>query len=271
MLNVTQKSLLCILILIICVGCSPKEEQPYISNEYVLEYEDDKCYMCFSGESKSEEANGFESRMKGLRFDSLEQLRDTIVNSKFTDSQLDIIRMDFADKDTKKIQICNPNKLFQAVYPDEFETWLFNWEGLSYMWGLSSEEQKDLLISYITKNTFEHYLKQMLSFFDEDQVSTQTEKGEDNNSEITYFTNTTEGLKRVFYELEQGVKKLYVKETYGLKESVDSVSGKKTLLYELEEIMILGKQNDEYFMVNLYGEKQRPSVEYLFEFGLREL
>ena len=56
-----------------------------------------------------------------------------------------------------------------------------------------------------------------------------------------------------------------------LKESVDSVSGKKTLLYELEEIMILGKQNDEYFMVNLYGEKQRPGVEYLFEFGLREL
>lgn len=79
-----------LLIIVICSACSPKEEQPYISNKYVLEYEDDKCYMCFSGEPKSEEANGFESRMKGLRFDSLEQLRDTIVNCKFTDSQLDI-------------------------------------------------------------------------------------------------------------------------------------------------------------------------------------
>ena len=88
------------------------------SNEYVLEYEGDKCYMSFLGERNDEEIDLLESRVFGITtFKSLEELKDTIINNKFTDSQLNIIRRDFVDKDTKKIQICNPNKLFQAVYP----------------------------------------------------------------------------------------------------------------------------------------------------------
>ena len=52
------------------------------SNEYVLEYEGDKCYMSFVGERKVEEKDDLLIfSFVGINFDSLEQLKNTIINN----------------------------------------------------------------------------------------------------------------------------------------------------------------------------------------------
>lgn len=239
------------------------------SNEYVLNYEGDKCFMSFAGERKVEKNDLLESRIFGIPFKSLEELRDTIINSKFTDSQLNIIRMDFVDKDTKKIQICNPNKLYQAVYPEKFEVTMFIWEGLTYSWILDSEESY-LSMSYITKEDFDSLYKQDISEIGELATVTKTEKIDDRNSNVSYYTTVAGEFKRVCYKLEQGEKTLYVAETYYLKGYTDYIKN-NVLLDVPKSITILGKQNNEYFRVYLSGVEQRPSIEYLFEFGLKEL
>ena len=268
MLKKIKCTLTLFLVIILFAGCAQKET-PYISNEYVLEYEGDKCYMSFLGERKVEEKDLLDSRVFGITLESLEELKDTIINNKFTDSQLNIIRMDFVDKDTKKIQICNPNKLFQAVYPKKFEATKFVWEGLTYSWFLDSEESS-LSMSYITKEDFDSLYKQEISEIGELATVVKTEKIEDRNSTVSYYTTTEGEFKRVCYELEQGEKTLYVAETYYLKGYSDYIKNKVSLDVP-KYITILGEQNNEYFRAYLSEVEQRPSVEYLLEFGLKEL
>ena len=261
--------LVAVLVLILCAGCSQKDA-PYISNEYVLEYEGDKCYMSFVGESKPKEDDMLDCRSLGLNFDSLEQLRDTIINNKFTDRQLDIIRLDFIDKDSKKIQICNPNKLYQAVYPEKFEMWKLTWKGLSYTWSLNSGNTTGLHFSYITKDVFDSYYEQNISTFDKSEIVTKTENIEDRESTISYYSTTEGEFKRVCYKLEQGEKTLYIAESYRLKGYTEYIKDRVSLEVPYQ-IIILGEQNNEYFYAFLHGEEQRPSIEYLLEFGLKEL
>lgn len=261
--------LVAVLVLILCAGCSQKDA-PYISNEYVLEYEGDKCYMSFVGERKVEEKDDLIIfSFFGINFDSLEQLKNTIINNNFTDRQLDIIRRDFVDKDTKKIQICNPNKLFQVVYPEKFEVTKFIWKGLTYAWILDNEESS-LSMSYITKERFDSSYKQDYSGFNEMQNVIKTEIIDDRNSTISYYTTDAGEFKRVCYKLEQGEKTLYIAEKYCLKGYTEYT--KNNVSHDIpKSIIILGEQENEYFRVFLAEVEQRPSIEYLLEFGLRKL
>ena len=256
------------LVIILFAGCAQKET-PYISNEYVLEYENDKCYMLFKGE-KVEEKDSLVCipLFFGLNFTSLDELKDTIINEKFTDGQLNVIRRDFTNKDTKKIQICNPNKLYQAVYPEKYEATMLVWEGLTYGWVFDDKEISS--ISYITKERFDYSYKQDFSDFTEMQTVSKTEKIEDRDSTVTYYTTVAGEFKRVCYKLEQGEKTLYVAEKYCLEGYTDYTKNNVSLDIP-KSITILGEQKNEYFRIYLSKLEQRPSEEYLLEFGLREL
>ena len=255
------------LVIILFAGCAQKET-PYISNEYVLEYENDKCYMLFKGE-KVEEKDSLVCipLFFGLNFTSLDELKDTIINEKFTDGQLNVIRRDFTNKDTKKIQICNPNKLYQAVYPEKYEATMLVWEGLTYGWVFDNSYGN---INYITKERFDYSYKQDFSDFTEMQTVSKTENIEDRDSTVTYYTTVAGEFKRVCYKLEQGEKTLYVAEKYCLEGYTDYTKNNVSLDIP-KSITILGEQENEYFRIYLSKLEQRPSEEYLLEFGLREL
>ena len=254
------------LVIILFAGCAQKET-PYISNEYVLEYENDKCYMSFIGERKVEEKDLSECIFFGLTFTSLDELKDTIINEKFTDGQLNVIRRDFTNKDTKKIQICNPNKLYQAVYPEKYEATMLVWEGLTYGWVFDDKEISSM--SYITKDAFDRFYKQYITGCGELSTVTKTEKIEDRDSTVTYYTTTEGEFKQVCYEVEQGEKTLHVAEVYYLKGYSEYIKNNISLDVP-NRITILGEQKNEYFRVFLSKLEQRPSEEYLLEFGLRE-
>ena len=255
------------LVIILFDGCAQKET-PYISNEYVLEYEKDKCYMSFKGE-KVEEKDSLVCipLFLGLNFTSLDELKDTIINEKFTDGQLNVIRRDFTNKDTKKIQICNPNKLYQAVYPEKYEATMLVWKGLTYGWVFDNSYGN---INYITKERFDYSYKQDFSDFTEMQTVSKTENIEDRDSTVTYYTTVAGEFKRVCYKLEQGEKTLYVAEKYCLEGYTDYTKNNVSLDIP-KSITILGEQENEYFRIYLSKLEQRPSEEYLLEFGLREL
>ena len=150
----------------------------------------------------------------------MSELKDLILNHKFSEWQLDRIRLDFSKGDDKRIQICNPNKLYQAVCPEDLE--------------------------------YKYY-----EFYERETV-TKTEAIEDRNSMVYYYKSSNDEYKRVCYVLEQGDKTLNIVEIHQLNETYPIC------------IDIMGKQNGEYFHVDFMTE-DRPSVEYLLEFGLKEL
>ena len=259
MLKTIKCMLTVFLVVILCAGCSQKDA-PYISNEYVLEYEGDKCYMVFKGERRPQTQDSLMdgAREMGFGCSSLSELKDSILNHKFTEWQLDRIRLDFSKGDDKRIQICNPNKLYQAVCPEDLELKYFYWQGLSYKWLINRPQIRGEAFSYITEDSY-HYLKDIYYEISEWNTVTKTETIEDRNSTIYYYTSSSGNeYKRVCYVLEEGDKTLYIAEENQLNDT--------SPIY----INIMGEQNGEYFRVDFLTE-QRPSVEYLLEFGLKEL
>lgn len=123
---------------------------------------------------------------------------------------------------------------------------------------------------YLTKASFDSYYRQDISDLGKLVTVTKTEKIEDRNSTVTYYTTVAGEFKRVCYELKQGEKTLYVAEKYCLKGYTEYTESRVSLDVPTR-IVILGEENHEYFRVSLSGEKQRPGVEYLLEFGLHEL
>ena len=267
MLKIIRIPLVAILVLILCIGCSKKENPSYMSSDYVLEYEGDKCYMSFLGERsfQTQDAPSNDAHGKGLGFDSLRKLKDSIINYKFTDEQLDVIYRDFVDKKTNKIQICNPYKLYQAVCPQELELGYFYWEGLTYSWLFNRAKMRGESFSYITKDEYDNHLKKAYYEFNNREIVTETQTIEDRNSTVYYYTTAYGKRKRVCYVLEQGAKTLHIAEEYILEDDTNNA--------EYMVIYIMGKQNEEHFYVNLIVDKvdNRPTTEYLLEFGLCEL
>ena len=102
------------------------------------------------------------------------------------------------------------------------------------------------------------------------QTVSKTEKIEDRDSTVTYYTTVAGEFKRVCYKLEQGEKTLYVAEKYCLEGYTDYTNNNVSLDIP-KSITILGEQENEYFRIYLSKLEQRPSEEYLLEFGLREL
>ena len=248
------------LVIILFAGCAQKET-PYISNEYVLEYENDKCYMSFKGERKVENDLS-DCEAVGLYFTSLDELKDTIINKKFTDKQLAMIRRDFVNKDTKKIQICNPNKLYQAVCPENLELGYFYWKGLTYSWLFNRTKIRGEEFSYITKDKYDERLQDVYYEFYKQEELIETQKIDDRNATVYYYMTSYGKQKRVCYVLEQGEKTLHIAEEHVLDNTTNDT--------EYIVIRIIGKQNEEHFYVNLIVD-DRPSEEYLLEFGLREI
>ena len=112
-------------------------------------------------------------------------------------------------------------------------------------------------INYIKRSVLKTLKYKYYEFYERETV-TKTEAIEDRNSMVYYYKSSNDEYKRVCYVLEQGDKTLNIVEIHQLNETYPIC------------IDIMGKQNGEYFHVDFMTE-DRPSVEYLLEFGLREL
>lgn len=261
MLRVFKISFISIAIIILCVGCTIKDSLPY-----TLEYDGNKCYMTFVSNKKNETNNSCIIMEPGLECESLSDLKDSLLNYKFTEDQLNKIRSDFNKGNDKKIQICNPNKLYQAVCPEDLKLGYFHWNGLTYYWLFDTDRDRGESFSYITKDSYDYHLKEEYYGYTSNKTVTKTETIEDRNSTVYYYTTWTGEHKRICYILEQGEKTLHIAEEYTLKSNNNHTwaNTKYIALY------IMGKQNDEHFYAKLLVDK-RPTTEYLLEFGLKEL
>jgi len=241
-------------------GTAPQDA--VTTDSYTLFWEGEKCYM-----QRHPENSGGSFEADALRkayypiFSSLSEMQQKLKAGDLSEKEIAEL-MRYAPENTGIVEICNINKLYEAVYPENFEVEHIMFTGKSYSFESGtgkSDNRINGFIRYLSQDSYE-------KLFDDDYNRTiggvgitvlSVEQVADRNAEVLRFYNIvgTESC-RVRYTNETDHGTQYVLERYE----------KDTL----RSIRIFGISNGAYYDVYLTDLKERPSIEWLSSFGLRE-
>ena len=253
-----MKKLLCLLLpmLLLISGCS--------SSKYKLIKEDGNYYITYGTPSAQISSIGCEPEYH-VPFKSMTEMKDAIVNVNFTDEQLErFSRLQPNARREGKIYFLNIDELYEPVYPLDLELtvecganyydWIF-----TNATGSKSIAMNPNAGQYLSeRETVEAYIK---SLEDKDILSV-TNISDRNSTVIEYIDGHGNEIKSIYYTIKTGEKNLIVIEKI-YTNAVDKAGSR-------DYIEIYGEQREGYFTMIIYKTDERPSVEWLSQFGIKE-
>lgn len=246
---------------------------------YTITVKDGNYYLNFS--DGNELINPIEQeglRSFSLEFSSLGEMKDSFINNKLTDRQIETMKLGFP-KDENGIAICNMNQLYEPVLPPDLVASKILLKGSSYGFTLSNPSIESSVksitgsLSVVSPDTYQEcYASEFTNFFNSDTISLDSQiEASDRNSIIYNYSTESGKFRLIQYDIAIGDKLLHVSELYFLY--LDNT----TAHYSTEisdtvpvQIEICGSENKQYFYIYLSGFTERPSVEWLSSFGLAE-
>lgn len=202
-----------------------------------------------------------------IQFDSIEEWIDTVKNGKLDDHQLATANKFFEKDSNGNILICDFSDIKVPVHPKGFECNGVGWSGRYYSYYIENVDGVFAYVHYIGKDAYEdRFEDDYLNFFDQDHIFLKKVIEGKDATEYYYSTDAGE-LKSVRYSLANGDTTRHIEETYRLEM-------KDSYLEESSEIpssiYIYGSGPNGYFVITIYGLKNRPNVEWLEQFGVRK-
>lgn len=237
---------------------------------YTITDHDGVFYLNFHKENESEsEANESGVVVTGLLFESLGEMKETIKNSKFTESQLEIIKSAFPKTD-KGILLCDAEQLYEPTTPVGFSAkTVYYAGGEEYSFAMTdSAGGTEVRFSHHSSAVYaDRYTSEYENFLQNDQIEfiRQETEGERNSTVIYYRTGVAE-LKSVQYTIRLQEKILYIQEEYVLKSHNSNLNVSEKIPFN---VRVFGRQGDKYFEVYCNRLDTRPSIEWLSAFGLK--
>ena len=229
---------------------------------------DGQYYLRIDGEAAG--ADQWGDLAAALEFPSLTDLRNTLKSEKFTDSQIYIMQETF-EKDENGIKICDPDRLYEPVLPEDlFWRATVTWGGDIYSFSLGSNTGNTFgSIVILTEEAFRlNFEYDYVQFFTRPQIKNVVQKEVlvENipATQHTYSTDVIDG-KSIRYDIAANGKTLHVKEEYILASTNEGAIISETVP---DSIRIYGEQNDVYFLVYLYRFASQPTVAWLSSFAL---
>lgn len=225
-------------------------------------------YLNFNNYSKEQgtTTNGF--ALDFIEFSSISELKSTIKSGTLQGWQLDIIKESFPKDDTNGIKICNINNLYRPILPTSMKNTSVAWMGENYTFVIESEIANGDF-HYHTKEQYDGRYKK--NYSDRLSSSSVTVKNEGTTSErnaTIYDISTSAGdFQFIRYSLSTASKTLVVDEIYRLRMNDESLATSANTPYF---ITIYGIENGVHFVVELSELEERPSVEWLMSFGIKE-
>lgn len=227
-------------------------EQSIETKQYRLFWENGKSYMEFSTAAPAT-GNGFLVALEHPRFSSVYEMKQGILSGDFSDAELCALRA-YTPSNINTVEICNIHSLYEATLPAGIEIEHIELYGKEYTFEFDGGN-----ISYITQETFEYEVERTYngSALSDSISITSIEAIADRNAEVMRYNYGGSEIERVRYTNETSNGMQYILEVY--KDGVVS------------RLCILGTLGNAYYKVN-YVENltQRPSIEWLSAFGLRE-
>lgn len=227
------------------------------TEKYTLFWENEKCYM----QGHPENSNSFEGETLGKAhypvFSSLREMQQKLKNGDLAEEEIAEL-MRYAPKDTNIVEICNINKLYEAIYPEDIEVEYIMFTGRGYTYELGNGTIG--YIYYLCQDDYESLFEDEYNFTIGGPFFTvlSVEQVADRNAEVLRYDNGILGMecRRVRYTNETDHGTQYVLEVY----EGDTLSS----------VNIYGMSNGAYYSVFIAYPEERPSLEWLSSFGLRE-
>jgi hypothetical protein len=258
-----------VLVLTILLGCSV-EKTPISKCDlpYEIIKENGISYLDLddnSSETKIEDTAGDAAGSfvgYSISFESPGELINDIKLGNFTEDELEALNH-FPTDALGRVQVCNLEKFIVPSVPSSIELKHIFWNGTYFMHVLRGKDNDTVChMKTFTYDQYEEEVDLAKNFHTRTTCkvhSVVTE--EDRNATVTRFTNLLDKeCKRIYYTITVGDKTLHISENYTLGDTADV----------LDNVQICGSDNGEYFYYMLDSLSERPSVEWLSKFGLRE-
>lgn len=233
---------------------------------YTIQTENGNCFLAFKdGYITSDDGGNTDNQelVKYICFSSIEEMINDIQTGNFSEKELEKI-LEFPKDENERVFICNLSNMYTACYPSDMELKHVTWYGGDgYSFSLSADEDGPKgLIRFLNQKSYEEDII-FYSNFDENPLIEEISVSSDperNAVVYDYVTSFGDKFKLLFYAIGEGTDLLYIAETYAMEDS-DIVPG---------DISIWGQSEGKYFYVFINRLQERPSVEWLSQFGIRE-
>ena len=199
------------------------------------------------------------------KFHSLDEMRESIISGSFTEHELYTLSRASQSADGR-IEICDLDNLYKCTAPAEFSLKNITWRGKSYDFHFSSEKVWGGVYCYNKEEYTEKYNEGYQDFLLNPNVTLIKQEEIKERSATVYYCNTSRAeLKYICYEIGVGDKKMFIQEEYLLKirDNTEKVSSDIP-----STIYFWGTENGGYFYGIFFDFTERPSVEWLCEFGI---
>lgn len=266
----------CIFLLLTLHGCSVKtketpksgdslhtaEETQYDTLLYSITVEDGQYYLTPKTTQSHVDAS---MAFPVPEFQSIGEMRQSIINGSFTDQELYALSR-HSQRPDGGIQICDVDHLYECTAPDEFVLDKIQWYGKHYSWELTDETVRGVIYCYNEEEYTENLNKKYKDFLSNPHVTLIEQQETDERSATVYYGKTSYAkVKDICYAICVGDKKMLIQERYLLETEVDGVEVSSDVPRIIE---FWGIENGGYFYGYFFYFKERPSVEWLSEFGI---
>lgn len=193
-------------------------------------------------------------------FHSISEMVCDITDGTFTEEELQIIGT-FQKDNAGRIIVCNLDTLYEPVFPNSYDHYNIRWTGESLSYSvLNSDESKNVFLGLYSQEYWQKCIGNLENFKDrisKDNVITQHER--QRNATIYLYPGYDEDRKDCIYSFTNANETYFVHEVYDL--AISSVIPKTITIY--------GISQGQCFYVSIIEPNERPSIEWLAQFGLK--
>ena len=198
-------------------------------------------------------------------FTSIQEMRHGILNGPISQYELSCLVLPSQNTD-HSIEICDPHHLYEFTAPEEFHLMRISWSGKSYGCSLYGSNVHGGIDCYDQEDYDKSFHQNYQDFLTNPLVTITGQNATSDRFATVYYGDTgVAKLKYICYELSTGDKTMYIQEEYLLesKNTPESVSSDVP-----SSIQFWGKQNGGYFQGTFFDFTERPSIQWLSQFGI---
>ena len=266
--------ILTILIIALLSGCSatpplaqqlPKENPVEMPYDIITENGESYIVLRDSTEAEIIENATVCELAPIICFDSISEMLQDIKTGNFTEEELYQLKR-FKTDDTGRTMICDLSKLWDGCTPDDFDSQRIEWGGSGYSitYYDSESELHATFDCTFTKESLDNAILEEKAWVNRDgHTMVSTSQDTERNATIyiyeyyNHMYKVKKQNKEIHYTITGDNMELFVRECYNDSDVPRSID-------------VFGEKNGYYFCVMLYHLQERPSVEWLSQFGVQD-
>jgi len=264
--SIMRSIMLIVLAALLLAGCSGKEP-------YTLKTVDGVHYIEVGSEYAPSEEDLQFNEEAGLKFSTMDEMVDAVLNKKLDESQLKKVYTFDRDANGKIRTVDFTNLVVPVVPANHTLSSEVRWLGGEYTFRMNSKSGARAYVFCRTPELFEYFISDKYeSVYGREghNNAIKKEKVEDRNATVVYVKTDRAELKHIIYSFQEGQTQYTVFEDYTLK-YVDPSSYPYVISDVIPTVVKLYVRNGDYCIeFQIRDLTERPSMEYLKQFNVEK-